>query len=501
MSALVTSPALREAGLRPELHEGVVRSLAWKSTLARVSFLGAFTAAAGLIGSAAMTMAATVHLGRPFDAEAPGFAPYAPVAVCAAVVRAVLFLAARPDQNRRRKGYVDEVVEAAKTSVLGSLAVTFFTFYWRGGTRYRSFSYARSVFVLDWVLATVGLVALTVVAKWTLGWLRSRGHDLRTVVVVGDSRSAEAFVRSVANRPETGYCVVGRVSAGGERGVDFVDRVIATAGASPVDELVLALPACGRADLDRLVAAPELRKVRVRAVPELFDVAPAKVSLGMMADFPLLSMLDEPLPGRRRYLKRAGDLVVATAALVVASPLMLGVALAVRLSSPGPVLFRQERVGMDGRRFRMLKLRTMVAGADSRAHERYVAGLIGGELRPAAKLNKLVDDPRVTAVGRVLRRLSIDELPQLLNVLKGDMSLVGPRPALPYEVARYDDWHRRRLEVRPGVTGLWQVSGRSRLTFEEMIHLDVHYIENWTPLTDLKIVLRTVPAVLRREAA
>jgi exopolysaccharide biosynthesis polyprenyl glycosylphosphotransferase len=221
----------------------------------------------------------------------------------------------------------------------------------------------------------------------------------------------------------------------------------------------------------------------------------------MMADFPLLSMLDEPLPGRRRYLKRAGDLFVATVALGVAAPVMLAAALAVRLSSPGPVLFRQERVGMDGRCFRMLKFRTMAVGADSRAHERYVAGLIAGGSRADGRLNKLVDDPRVTPVGRVLRRFSIDELPQLLNVVKGDMSLVGPRPALPYEVARYEDWHRRRLEMRPGVTGLWQVSGRSRLTFEEMIHLDVHYIENWTPLCDLKIVLRTVPAVLRREAA
>jgi lipopolysaccharide/colanic/teichoic acid biosynthesis glycosyltransferase len=145
----------------------------------------------------------------------------------------------------------------------------------------------------------------------------------------------------------------------------------------------------------------------------------------------------------------------------------------------------------------------MVHDADTSIHEEFVEGIIRGDVAqdPDVELHKLVDDPRVTPVGRILRRASIDELPQLINVIRGDMSIVGPRPPLPFEVAVYEEWHRRRLEVRPGMTGLWQVSGRSKITFEEMVKLDIHYIETWSPLRDLSIVLRTIPALVRKEAA
>jgi lipopolysaccharide/colanic/teichoic acid biosynthesis glycosyltransferase len=216
----------------------------------------------------------------------------------------------------------------------------------------------------------------------------------------------------------------------------------------------------------------------------------------------LLTLLHEPLPGIRRATKRTIDVLLAGTGLVIAGPLMLATALAIRVKSPGPILFRQQRVGMDGRPFEMLKFRTMEPCADTGAHERYVTELIRGNgQRPDGALYKLVGDARVTGLGRFLRRFSIDETPQLLNVLRGDMSLVGPRPPLPYEVAVYEDWHRRRLEAKPGLTGLWQVSGRSRLTFDQMVRLDLHYIENWSPLLDLRIALRTIPAMLRRDAA
>lgn len=157
---------------------------------------------------------------------------------------------------------------------------------------------------------------------------------------------------------------------------------------------------------------------------------------------------------------------------------------------------------MDGRPFEFLKFRTMVVDGDSSDHEDYVARLIKGTAEPTsgdAVLFKMTDDPRVTRVGKFLRRYSLDELPQLLNVLKGEMSLVGPRPSLPVEVSIYDDWHQRRLEVRPGITGLWQVSGRSKIGFQDMVRLDINYIERWSPLLDVLIVLRTVPALLRKE--
>ena len=176
-------------------------------------------------------------------------------------------------------------------------------------------------------------------------------------------------------------------------------------------------------------------------------------------------------------------------------------AAAVRTTSRGPVLFRQERIGLGGRPFVMLKFRTMRVGADQTRHQRFVQDLITGDGPRNERLHKLVDDDRITAVGRILRRTSIDELPQLLNVLLGHMRVVGPRPAIQYEVDLYERWQRRRMEVKPGMTGLWQVSGRSRLTYHEMMRLDVRYVETSSFRQDVSILLRTIPALLRREAA
>jgi exopolysaccharide biosynthesis polyprenyl glycosylphosphotransferase len=212
------------------------------------------------------------------------------------------------------------------------------------------------------------------------------------------------------------------------------------------------------------------------------------------------------VPGERRRdpVKRAFDIVISAGVLLVLSPLMLAIALAVKLTSRGPVLYAQERVGLDGRSFKFYKFRSMRNGSDSTAHCEYVRALINGEAETKTQsvegeeeeVFKLVDDPRVTRVGRMLRRYSLDELPQLWNVFIGDMSLVGPRPPLPYEVAAYQPWHRRRLEVRPGITGVWQVDGRSRVSFDDMVFQDILYDSSRDALVDVSLCLRTVPAAL-----
>jgi lipopolysaccharide/colanic/teichoic acid biosynthesis glycosyltransferase len=190
--------------------------------------------------------------------------------------------------------------------------------------------------------------------------------------------------------------------------------------------------------------------------------------------------------------KRALDVLLACLILAIGSPVVLGIALAIRLTSPGPILFRQRRVGLDGAPFTVLKFRTMQDGASHEIHERFVSRMLSATPpsleRGAYKLQR---DPRVTAVGRWLRKTSLDELPQLVNVLKGEMSIVGPRPPLAYEVVKYEAWQRERLAVRPGLTGLWQVSGRNRLTYVEMCRVDVAYVRGWSFLQDLKIVART----------
>lgn len=205
-----------------------------------------------------------------------------------------------------------------------------------------------------------------------------------------------------------------------------------------------------------------------------------------------------------RLAKRAGDLVVASVGLAALSPLLLLVGAAVRLESSGPALYRQTRVGKDGEPFTFYKFRTMAVDNDPGIHRAYVERLIASpseELKGDTGAFKLEGDPRVTRLGKTLRRTSIDELPQLINVIRGEMSLVGPRPPLPYEVVLYSERARRRLECKPGITGLWQVSGRCLTTFEEMVELDIEYIDTWSLGLDLAILARTAPAVIRGKGA
>ena len=227
---------------------------------------------------------------------------------------------------------------------------------------------------------------------------------------------------------------------------------------------------------------------------------------GRPSDPTLYKDLQNTPSGERNALlvKRLIDILGSAALLLACSPLLLLIALCVKLTSKGPVLFRQQRVGQYGRQFMFLKFRSMRTDSDDRVHRDYVKRLIAGEAQQV-KVNeagegvyKLAHDPRITPIGRFLRRTSLDELPQFLNVLRGEMSLVGPRPAIPYELAAYQTWHRRRvLQVKPGITGLWQVMGRSRVKFDEMVRLDLRYAETWSPLLDLKILLRTPGAVVK----
>ena len=206
-------------------------------------------------------------------------------------------------------------------------------------------------------------------------------------------------------------------------------------------------------------------------------------------------------------IKRSIDILGSISALVLLSPFLIVIAVAIKLTSKGPILFKQERLGQYGIRFTFLKFRSMYFQSHSKIHQEYVRQFISGKqhaAQPASAsgIYKIKDDPRVTPVGRLLRKTSLDELPQFFNVLKGEMALVGPRPPIPYEVERYDIWHRRRfLEVKPGITGLWQVEGRSRTRFDEMVRLDLRYAKTWSPWMDIKILLRTPRAVLRGDGA
>ncbi len=207
------------------------------------------------------------------------------------------------------------------------------------------------------------------------------------------------------------------------------------------------------------------------------------------------------LTGIQGFAKRALDVLLSGLALLVLSPALAVIALLVRRSSPGPIFFVQERIGKNGIPFKFYKFRTMVHNSDDAIHRQFAAMFINGgsdtEKKDSGKVFKMTNDPRVTAIGRWLRKTSLDELPQLWNILKGEMTIVGPRPPIAYELDHYLPWHHERLRVTPGLTGLWQVSGRSNVPFEEMVRLDIHYINSWTILEDVRIILKTIPVVLR----
>jgi exopolysaccharide biosynthesis polyprenyl glycosylphosphotransferase len=290
-------------------------------------------------------------------------------------------------------------------------------------------------------------------------------------------------------REYRGYPVLG--------GLNQLEKLAAT---HPGLEILIASGE-GRAARDEdIIYTCEKLRVRWRVVPWMLQSTSSGFKVDLIGTVPVIGPRGSNIEGLNFAIKRGFDVVAASILLIVTAPFWLVAALAIRLCDGPPILFRQVRLGIHGRPFEMLKFRTMRAVANDQPHRAYVAEWIrnnsAAQISSAgAPVFKLAKDDRITAVGRVLRRLSLDELPQLWNVLRGDMSLVGPRPALPYELDHYEEWHRMRLDAPPGITGLWQTSGRNRLSFEDMVRLDIKYIQEWSLTTDLRILARTVPAM------
>jgi exopolysaccharide biosynthesis polyprenyl glycosylphosphotransferase len=311
-------------------------------------------------------------------------------------------------------------------------------------------------------------------------------------------------MQSVMQRPDLGYQLSGFVvdhgfplvqDFGRFRALGTVDEIPDMVEAGQVDEIIVALPASAHEAIAPILGVCERHGVGLKLVPDLFEMSLGRVRIDEIAGIPLLDVKDRTLRRLERLLKRVADVVVAALLMVVTLPLVLIVALLVRLESGGPTLLAQTRVGVGGKRVQCLKFRTM------RRDALEIQKSLDEYNEADGPLFKMRNDPRCTRVGKRLRQWSLDELPQIWNVLVGDMSLVGPRPPLPEEVARYDDRQFRRLEVKPGMTGIWQVNGRSDLGFDEMITMDLYYVQNWTLLLDFKILSRTLVAVLRRHGA
>ncbi|MBA2338778.1 MAG: sugar transferase [Pyrinomonadaceae bacterium] len=508
----IKAGAMRAAARAPQWAVPAVKALlvAFDVLLSAACFLAAFYFREGEI-----VVARSVSGQLSWGAD---FAPYAALLLFVLVIRLLTFAYYDLYSLRGEYSYVDEAVRIFKATAIGSLLIVAAAFLYRGGFTYRAFSYARGVFLLDFVFALAAFAALRFGVRAAQTFVRRRGVNLIPTLVVGRGAEAVQCIEEMQSRPELGYRVIGvvengKILPGAPKefagvpvvcGVDDLTQAIRETGANEV--IIADAGVSSDVLFNVMMRVGRRRRVEFRIAPNLFNCLPRKTEIDQIGHLPMIRLFREPLSSTARVAKRLSDIAVASIALCLFAPAWLLVAVLIKLDSRGPVLYKQERVGMDGRIFLIYKFRTMRANSDDRVHRefqrRYIEGHpetnLGDAERPVYKLHT---DPRVTRSGRVLRRLSLDELPQLLNVILGDMSIVGPRPPIPYEVEAYELWHRKRLDMKPGVTGLWQVSGRNRLSFDDMVRLDLFYIENWSLLLDVRIILRTLPVMLRGDDA
>jgi exopolysaccharide biosynthesis polyprenyl glycosylphosphotransferase len=363
-------------------------------------------------------------------------------------------------------------------------------------------------------LVFLGLLLTNSGAKIANGVLQLRGIGRTNLaVVVNDSAIgllAELDRNGGAHRYVGSIALEANNQSAQASSIGSVESLEDTINENNIDEIILAIDQGLMSLEQRHEIAQTCWKLGVdlRILPPFHPYFQTTGATEMIAGVPLLVVRRSGLyASRSQFVKRAMDIAVASLVLLATSPVMIVAILAIKLESKGPILFVQKRPGLHGRVFNILKFRSMFADADHRAHQEAQKALIQDGVaaeydedgRPI--FGKVAADPRITRVGQFIRRTSIDELPQLINVVRGEMSLVGPRPSVLYELENYRDWHMRRLAIRPGITGLWQVSGRSRLSFDEMVELDLHYIENWSLFLDLKILFKTLPAVINVDRA
>ncbi|HEY5885175.1 MAG TPA: sugar transferase [Pyrinomonadaceae bacterium] len=508
---------IQTAVMDHRIARAVARAPRWVMPLARL----ALVIADGVIAGGAFALAFYLREADPIFQPgsfvwSTAFAPYGALIPFVVLIRVLALGYYDLYRLRGEFSFVEDGIRVFKATAIGSLLIVAAAFLYRGGFDYRAFSYARMVFVFDFLIVLFSFQIIRMLMRGAQTFFRLRGINLIPTLVVGRGPEAAFCIKEMRERPSLGYRVVGAVDSRSDvdvinetyEGVPVVSDLTGLPEAirlSGANEVIIAdshVP--GDALFDVMMQCGRRRGIEFRIVPGLFNCLPSKTEVDQIGALPMIKLFREPLSDFARGIKRTSDILIASLALILLLPLWLFIALVIKLDSRGPIFYRQERVGMDGRIFLVYKFRTMRTNSDSEIHREYqrkfIAGNadanVGDDTKPAYKLR---DDPRITRAGRVLRRFSLDEAPQLFNVLRGDMSVVGPRPPIPYEVEAYELWHRKRLDMKPGVTGLWQVSGRNRLSFEEMVKLDLFYIENWSLLFDMKIILRTVLVLIRGE--
>ena len=436
------------------------------------------------------------RLGFPYPVPPFYDAPYLPYLPYALLLTALCLLSFQIDglyEPQRGRGWLYDgyrLASGTATSIVIVMAITFF---------FQPLVYSRGMLVLAATMIVVFLSLARVLSRSILIRRRRRGIGVDRVLVVGAGDIGRSVIQSILADPAAGYQVVGYIDddplkgngkLGRIRGLGNLEDLPGVIAAEGVDEVIVTLPWMYHRKILHIVEECERGNVPVRVVPDVFQQRMGRVDLDTLSGIPLIGTAPVRLSQVAFLVKRVIDLSISIIAIPFMLILFTVVALLIKLDSPGPVIFKQRRVGKDGRPFHVLKFRSMVEGAEQMQADLEALNEADGPLF------KVKRDPRVTRVGKWLRRTSIDELPQLINVIRGEMSIVGPRPGTPEEVAQYEPWQMQRISVLPGITGLWQVSGRSDVPFEEMVLLDIFYIENWSLDLEIRILLQTIPYVL-----
>jgi exopolysaccharide biosynthesis polyprenyl glycosylphosphotransferase len=433
------------------------------------------------------------------EANFVSYTSYIPISLTLTFLLLFIYKLSGVYNQARGASWFDEVYQVMTGTAVGIILMVFFIVFF-----FRPLLYSRLIFLYAGTLITVLLGAIRSIKRMVRHRLRKRGLGVDRLLIVGAGEVGRTVMRNIVAHPELGYHVVGFVDDDPEKGSTNIGRFQALGSTAyiprlvkdlVIDEVIITLPWMYHRKIVSIIAQCEREQVRVRIVPDIFQMTLSHLDVEDLGGIPMIGVRDISIRGSQLFFKRTIDVIISLVSLVLLAPVFLLIGVAICLDSPGSPIFRQIRVGKSERLFSCYKFRSMRQGADDEKER----------LLPHNEANgvffKIRDDPRITRIGRVLRRTSMDELPQLFNVLMGDMSLVGPRPATPAEVQRYQPWHKQRLDVAPGMTGLWQVSGRSELSFDEMVLLDLYYIENWSPLLDLQMMLRTVPKVILGEGA
>jgi exopolysaccharide biosynthesis polyprenyl glycosylphosphotransferase len=484
-----------------ELVRPLRRVPEWILPVAKLSLLGIDC----LITVFCFLLAFYIREGEPILSESAwawskAFVPYAGILYFAIPIRLAMLLYQRIYRLQGAFSFTEESIRIFKAVAVGSLLIIAIAFLFRGGFAFRDFPYSRGVFLIDFAIAAVVFTAFHIAIRYLQTIIRRNGINLIPTLIVGNDTDAEQTIKELNARPELGYQVVGKIKD--------IERVPEIVRDFAIQEVIITSDDISSEILfEAMMKIDRKQRVGFRFAPSLFNLMPQKTEVEQIGVLPFVVLFQEPLTDVERFIKRVSDIIISTLALIIFSPFWLIISIFIKLDSKGSILFKQERVGMDGRIFLCYKFRTMNANADESVHreayQKNIAGVTEANAGDSANpvFGKVKNDSRITNLGKFLRRTSLDEMPQFLNVLKGDMSVVGARPPIPYEVENYDVWHRQRLHMKPGITGLWQVSGRNRLTFDEMVRIDLFYIENWSLLLDLKIILLTLPAVLRGDGA